>query len=70
VQALFAANVRRIRKVKGLTQEQVAERADLHPNYVSSVERGERNLSLRNIEKIALALGVTMAALVTFDSDG
>lgn len=70
MQALFAANVRRIRKVKGLTQEQVAERADLHPNYVSSVERGERNLSLRNIEKIALALGVTMAALVTFDSDG
>ncbi|WP_016832103.1 helix-turn-helix domain-containing protein [Herbaspirillum lusitanum] len=64
VQILFAANVRRIRKAKELTQERVAELADLHPNYISSVERGERNISLRNIEKIALALGVEMADLL------
>jgi len=64
-QVLFAANMRRIRKEKQLTQEQVAERAGLHPNYVSSVERGERNLSIANIERIAVALGVTMAELVT-----
>lgn len=63
-QLLFAANMRRIRKAKDLTQEKVAEAADLHPNYVSSVERGERNISICNIARIASALGVTMAALV------
>ena len=67
---LFAANVRRIRKLKGLTQEQVAEGADLHPNYVSSVERGERNISICNIERIAIALDVAMAELVSKEGSG
>ncbi|TAM01104.1 MAG: XRE family transcriptional regulator [Paraburkholderia sp.] len=64
VQQLFGSNVRRIRHAKGLTQEKLAEAADLHPNYISSVERGERNISIGNIERIAKALGVTMAELV------
>jgi len=63
-QQLFAANMRRIRLEKKLTQEKVAELADLHPNYISSVERSERNISICNIEKIAFALGVTMSELV------
>lgn len=63
-QFLFAANMRRIRKEKELTQEKVAELAGLHPNYVSSVERGERNISICNIERIARALGVAMVDLV------
>jgi transcriptional regulator with XRE-family HTH domain len=63
-QQLFAANMRRIRREKQLTQEKVAEFADLHPNYIGSVERGERNISICNIERIALALGVGMAELV------
>ena len=61
----FRANMRRIRLEKKLTQEKVAEFADLHPNYVSSVERGERNISICNIARIADALGVGMEALVT-----
>ena len=65
VQLLFAANVRRIRKEKQLTQEQVAEYADLHTNYISSVERGERNISICNIERIARALGVPMPELLS-----
>jgi transcriptional regulator with XRE-family HTH domain len=64
-QQLFATNMRRIRHEKHLTQEKVAEVADLHPNYVSSVERGERNISICNIARIAFALGVGMEALVT-----
>ena len=56
--------MRRIRKAKKLTQEQVAESANLHPNYISSVERAERNISIRNIERIAVALDVKMAKLV------
>ena len=63
-QQLFAANMRRIRLEKSLTQEKVAEAAGLHPNYISSVERSERNISIRNIERIAIALDVTMSELV------
>ncbi len=64
-QRLFATNMRRIRREKGLTQERVAEAAGLHPNYISSVERAERNISICNIERIAIALDVTMAELVS-----
>ena len=64
-QLLFAQNMRRIRLGLEMTQERLAERAELHPNYISSVERGERNISIRNIERIAKALGVTMAELVS-----
>lgn len=63
-QQLFAANVRRIRLGKELTQVRVAEAAGLHPNYISSGERGERNISISNIENIAIALGVSMGDLV------
>lgn len=63
-QQLFAANMRRIRLERKLTQEKVAEAAGLHPNYISSVERGERNISICNIENIAFALGVCMSELV------
>ena len=64
-QLLFARNMRRIRLGLELTQERLAERAELHPNYISSVERGERNISIRNIERIAKALRVAMSELVS-----
>jgi transcriptional regulator with XRE-family HTH domain len=63
-QLLFASNIRRIRLEQQLTQEQVAEAADLHTNYISSVERGERNISICNIERIARALNVPMYVLL------
>lgn len=64
-QLLFATNMRRVRLDKKLTQEKVAEAAGLHPNYISSVERGERNISICNIERIACALGVSMTVLLS-----
>jgi transcriptional regulator with XRE-family HTH domain len=64
-QLLFARNMRRIRLEKELTQENVAEGAGLHPNYISSVERGERNISIANIERISCALGVPMPELLS-----
>lgn len=64
-QLLFASNVRRLRLERNLTQEVLAEGAGLHTNYISSVERGQRNISIGNIERIACALGVTMAELLT-----
>ena len=63
-QKLFACNMKRIRLAKKLTQENVAEGASLHPNYISSVERGERNISICNIERIAYALDVPMTELL------
>lgn len=63
-QLLFASNMKRIRLEKNLTQEAVAEGAGLHPNYVSSVERGQRNISIGNIERISCALGVGMPELL------
>lgn len=67
-QRLFAANMKRLRKERGLTQEKLAELAGLHINYVSSCERGERNISIRNIAKIALAFGVSMSVMVEEES--
>jgi transcriptional regulator with XRE-family HTH domain len=60
----FGKRLREVREKKGLSQEQLAAQAGLHRTYVSSVERGQRNISLVNIEKLAVALGVTLAHLM------
>lgn len=53
----FGDRVRQRRYQLDVSQERLAELADLHPNYVGSVERGERNISLENIIALAKALG-------------
>ena len=60
----FGAKLREIRLEEGVSQEKLAELAGLHRTYVSSVERGERNISLVNIERLAKALGVPLAELM------
>jgi transcriptional regulator with XRE-family HTH domain len=64
VQTRFGERLRQVRTKKGISQEKLAELAGLHRTYVSSVERGERNISLVNIEKLALALGVFLRDLM------
>lgn len=57
VRRAFGLRVRMLRFEREMTQEELAEKADLHPTYVGSVERGERNIALENIVAIAKALG-------------
>jgi transcriptional regulator with XRE-family HTH domain len=60
----FGRRVRERREDIELSQEQLAERADLHRTYISSVEQGRRNLALRNIVKLAQALELDPSELV------
>lgn len=53
-----------MRDEKGLSQEAFAHEAGIHRTYISDIERGARNPTITVVEKIALALGVTAAALV------
>ena len=62
--ATFGARVRERRLRLGWTQEKLAERADLHWTYIGQIERGERNLGLVNILRLAVALKVDPAELV------
>lgn len=57
----FGERVRSLREHRGLSQEKLAEHAGVHRTYVSSVERGQRNLSLANIHALANALAVSPA---------
>lgn len=62
---LFGRNVRRARKLKKLTQEQLAFEADIDLTYVGGIERGERNPSLVVMARIADALSVSLPKLLS-----
>jgi transcriptional regulator with XRE-family HTH domain len=62
---LFGERVRALRSRTGLTQEELGAAAGLHRTYVGGVERGERNVSLVNILRLAAALRVDPAELVS-----
>jgi transcriptional regulator with XRE-family HTH domain len=60
----FGRRVRERRRSLGYSQEDFAEMCDLDRTYIGGVERGERNISLKNIGQIATALGISIATLL------
>lgn len=65
----FGRNVYKYRTERELSQEELAELADLHRTYISAVERGTRSISLKNIEKISNALEIPVYKLFDFRGD-
>ena len=61
----FGSRVREERLKRGLSQEKLAEVADLHRTYIVMIERAEKNITLTNAEKIANALSMDLADLVS-----
>jgi transcriptional regulator with XRE-family HTH domain len=61
---LLAANLRRLRLKLRLSQEAFADRCGIHRTYVGAIERGERNVTLATLRKLAEALGVRAADLI------
>jgi CheY-like chemotaxis protein/DNA-binding XRE family transcriptional regulator len=70
LQATVGIVVRTCRQNLGITQEELAWRADLHRTYIADVERGARNLSLQSIANLAAALQMTIGSLLTYASSG
>lgn len=68
--SLFGVHIKRIRTAKGYSQEQLAGVADLDRTYISGIERGQRNVSLMNLVKLAKALDVPTQQLLDFDMEG
>lgn len=64
----FEKRVKELRKARNISQEELGERSGLHYTYIGGVERGERNISLESIEKIAKGLEVNVGELFPFAS--
>ena len=62
--SFFGKRVREERLERGLSQEKLAEIANLHRTYIGMIERGEKNITLENIEKIAKALEISLDKLM------
>lgn len=64
IKQAFGARMRELRKARGLSQEELAFRCSLDRSYLGAIERGEKNVSLINIHRIAGALGVKAGELL------
>lgn len=66
---MIGDNIRTLRKAKGLSQEQLALRADINASYMGQVERGEKNPTIDVLSKIASALGTPLEKIVQIDAN-
>jgi transcriptional regulator with XRE-family HTH domain len=65
LQRRVGQNLRKLRKAKGMSQEAFADSLHINRTYIGGVERGERNLTLRSVERVATSLGVDPIELLT-----
>lgn len=68
LKSTLGAQVREIRRARGLTQEALAEQLEVSPRYLAGVERGERNLTLDSVDALAKQLGVDARSLLVASS--
>ncbi|MCM3388172.1 helix-turn-helix domain-containing protein [Ureibacillus chungkukjangi] len=64
---LVGLNIKEIRKIKKMTQEELAEKSGLQTSYLAGVERGDRNITLQTLEKIVLGLEVSPSYIFNFE---
>jgi transcriptional regulator with XRE-family HTH domain len=69
IRTVLARNIRKLREQKGYSQDVLADRAGLNRSYIGSIERAEHNVGVDNINKIAGAFDVAVAALLSSDVD-
>ena len=65
----IAKRIRQLRKINKMSQEQLAEKADLHPTFIGNIERAETNPTVTTLEKIAKAFNISLIELFTFPDD-
>jgi len=64
-----AQRIKELRKINKLSQEQLAEKADVHPTYIGKIERAEMNPSVVFLEKISKAFNISLSELLSFPDD-
>ena len=69
LQRIAGANIRAYRRERGVSQEELADTLGVHRTYMGGVERGERNLTLRSLERLAERMGVDPVTLLTPPKD-
>lgn len=65
IKKLVGQRIRELRERRGWSQERLAEEANLHRNYIGQIERGEKNMGVENLVRIAKALGVSTSSLLS-----
>ena len=65
IRDILSNNIKKFRKELNLSQEEFAYRCDLHRTYIGAIERGERNITLSSLERIATALNIDVPSLLS-----
>jgi len=68
IQFLFGNRIRQLRNAKNLSQEELANLANMHRTYIGMIERGEKNITLVNIEKLADTFQIPIKSLFNFET--
>jgi transcriptional regulator with XRE-family HTH domain len=69
IKTLLGRRIRHLRNRRGITQEELGDKADVNYKYLGAIERGERNPSIDNLAKIAKALGIQLHELFVFEHE-